>query len=78
MIELSEGQLRALRGLAMFMLEEYQYMISEDMTLPHISHLADPFLMLLDIRVEDYQVAYMVLQSEMNFLANDCQEQQQN
>lgn len=78
MIELSEGQLRALRGLAMFMLEEYEYMISESMTLPHISYLADPFLMLLDIPVEDYQTAYMVLQSEMNFLANDCQEQQQN
>lgn len=78
MIELSAGQLRALRGLAMFMLEQYEYMISEGMNLPHISHLADPFLMLLDIEVANYQVAYMVLQSEMNFLVNDCQEQKQN
>lgn len=78
MITLSPGQLLALKGIACFVLEEYQELLYTQQPLPHISEMMESFLVTLNIPQNEWREACMIVQMEMNFLADECQEQQQN
>lgn len=78
-LHISEGQIYALQGLAVFVLETAQMAVDEAQPLPPIDEIMAPFLIGLDIPEDDWREACFITYTSMqDFLANDCQEQQQN